>query len=151
MAWFLVADMIEGLDSGVFRLRNKEYMDAFTTKLTLQGVEILTGVTASKLIARDVTGVRVLVGSERVLHADKIVLAMPPNAAVEFLGYHLNPHESTLTKFDCRSETVVLHQDPKWVISDSKGVLFGLMPDKKEPLPLRDATIPLTTSTISGT
>lgn len=151
MAWFLVADMIEGPGSSVFRLRNKDYMDAFTAKLRLYGVEILTDVTVSKLIARDATGVRVLVGSDRVVHADKIVLAMPPNAVVEFLGYHLSPNETVLTQFDCRYETVILHQDPKWVISNSKGVLFGLMPEKKDPLPLRAATIPLTTSTYSGT
>ena len=79
-----------------------------------------------------------------------MVLAIPPNAAAEFLGKHLTADEWTLKGFDCRLETVVIHQDPKWVPSDTAGILINLMPNEGEPLPSRDETIPMTTQFVSG-
>jgi phytoene dehydrogenase-like protein len=150
IAWFMVADMVEGPEASVYRLRNKEYMRALTCALQTHGVEILTGINAARLVARDVTGVRVNVGEKKLVIADKLVLAVPPSGAVDFLGYHMNDHEKLLTKFSCPQETVVLHQDPKWTAGNNVGVLFGLLPDAGNPLPSRQDTIPLTTTTVSG-
>jgi predicted NAD/FAD-binding protein len=148
MAWFMVADMAES-NSDVFRLRNKDYMKAFADALQVNGVEILTG-TAAELVSRNVMGVRVKVENHRIIDAEKLVLAIPPNAIVSFLASHLSSHERRLKEFDCRCETVVLHQDSRWVSTAQNGALFGLMPNRDDPLPSRQHTIPLTTSTFSG-
>jgi hypothetical protein len=150
IAWFIVADMVEGPEASVYRLRNKEYINAFSCALQSNGVEIFTGVKAARLVARDVTGIRVNIGENKVVIADKLVLAIPPSGAVDFLGYQMDNHETLLTKFSCPQETVVLHQDQKWTAGNKAGVLFGLLPDADMPLPSRQDTVPLTTSTFSG-
>lgn len=146
-AWFVVTDMNMGPLDKVFRLRNKEYMDAFTSRLSMNGVDIVTGITP-RLLSRSNAGVSVAVG-DTVVSADKMVLAMPPNAAATFLGEHIDSSEVVLHSFDCPLETVVLHQDPKWSPKDKQG-LFGLFPNSGNPLPSKTDTIPMTTAFVSG-
>ena len=150
MAWWSISDAFQA-DTNIFRLRNKDYMEAFATKLKAHGVEIVTSV-SPQLLTRDRNGLSISLAddSRKTVAADKLVLAIPPNAAVEFLGKHLTADEWTLKGFDCRTETVVIHQDPKWAPQASAGIVFNLMPDQSEPLPLRDETIPMTTRTVSG-
>lgn len=147
-AWFVVSDMENAGRDQVYRFRNKDYMEAFASALGAHGVDILTGI-APTLVSRDQLGVQVSVDGQ-VISADKMVLAMPPNAAAEFLGTYLAESEELLTDFDCPLETVVLHQDSRWATGDTEG-LFGMFPNKGERLPFVEETIPMTTMVRSGT
>lgn len=147
-AWFLVSEMEKDGVDAVYRLRNKDYMDAFTSTLVAHGVEILTGI-APELLSRDASGILISLGSSKTISADKMVLAVPPNAAAEFLGEHILPSEMMLSEFDCPLETVVLHQDPKWT-PKNHSCLCGVLPNAGEPLPSLADTIPMTTALVSG-
>ncbi|CAB9507546.1 D-alanine--D-alanyl carrier protein ligase [Seminavis robusta] len=150
-AWFVVAQMMATEDVGIFRLNNKEYMKAIEARLKSLRVELLKGTTATLESREGQDGVRLRLESEAgeiVFSADKLVLAMPPNAASAFLSNHVRSHEHALTQLRCPSETVVLHKDDRWGSNSSKAFMFALMPNIGEPLPSRDQTVPLTTSMV---
>ncbi|CAB9515555.1 D-alanine--D-alanyl carrier protein ligase [Seminavis robusta] len=152
VAWFVVAASISKND--LLRLRNKEYMQAFEAKLKNLGVEVWTNV-ATKVVGRDDSGVTLCAsshGNEDVVKVDKLVLAVPPNAAAHVLENSISPQEHVLTEFDCPLETVVLHKDSKWVDSKTPCVLFANILDcSKSSLPTASDTIPLTSSFPSDT
>ena len=80
MAWWSSSGVFQ---ADIFRLRNKDYMDAFAAELKERGVEIVTN-TSPQLLSRDHNGLSVSLGDDRkTVTADKMVLAIPPNAAVE--------------------------------------------------------------------
>ena len=78
VAWFVLAVYIRNKE--LLRLRNKEYMEAFASHLQSLGVAIKTDV-STKVIGRDDSGISISTGGNEVVHFDKLVLAVPPNAA----------------------------------------------------------------------
>ncbi|CAB9500940.1 D-alanine--D-alanyl carrier protein ligase [Seminavis robusta] len=146
VAWFVTAFSISNKD--VLRLSNKRYMDAFQLELKRLGVEVCTSVNP-KILRRDDSGIAISTGTcvdEVVLNVDKVVLAVPPTAAVHVLGDSMSPEENVLADFDCPLETVVLHTDSKWVDIESPGhIMFANIPECSS-LPDASDTIPITTS-----
>ncbi|CAB9531010.1 MSMEG_5435/MSMEI_5285 [Seminavis robusta] len=152
VAWFVIIGFAK--NRALLRMSNREYMESFWAQLQTLGVEIKTNV-ATKVVFRDDSGVTLSTGScgnEDVLKVDKLVLAVPPNAAAQILENFMSPQENVLTEFDCPLETVVMHTDSKWIDSKTPCVLFANILDwGKSTLPAASDTIPLTTSFPSDT
>ncbi|CAB9513098.1 D-alanine--D-alanyl carrier protein ligase [Seminavis robusta] len=86
VAWYVIAIGMSTLDEMVFRLRNKEYMAAFEQRLLSLGVDFKFGCSPS-IICRD-KGVSISTGTgvNDILQFDKLVLAVPPVAALQVLA-----------------------------------------------------------------
>ncbi|CAB9508021.1 D-alanine--D-alanyl carrier protein ligase [Seminavis robusta] len=149
IAWYVVAIGISTADEMVFRLRNKEYMTAFEQNLLSLGVEFKIGCSPS-VIGRD-KGVSISTGNgdDDILQFDKLVLAVPPNAALQVLGEHCSDYEEVLADFECPLETVVYHTDSKWAVPSKNNGIFANIPDWGAALPSCDDTIPFTASFVS--
>ncbi|CAB9514440.1 D-alanine--D-alanyl carrier protein ligase [Seminavis robusta] len=152
VAWFVIIVFVK--NRALLRMSNREYMEAFWAQLHNLGVEIKTNV-ATKVASRDDSGVTLCTGpcgNEDFLKVDKLVLAVPPNAAAHVLEDSMSPHETVLTEFKCPLETVVMHTDSKWIDNKKPCVLFANILDcGKSSLPAASDTIPLTTSFPSDT
>ncbi|CAB9525674.1 7a-methyl-1,5-dioxo-octahydro-1H-inden-4-yl [Seminavis robusta] len=151
IAWYVAAMVISPADEVLFRMRNKEYMAAFERRLLSLGVEFKLGCSPI-IIGRD-KGVSILtgVGDDDILRFDKLVLAVPPNAALQVLGEHCSDYEGVLVDFECPLETVVYHTDPKWALPSKINGVFANIPDCGASLPSLDDTIPITSSLPSDT
>ncbi|CAB9508019.1 D-alanine--D-alanyl carrier protein ligase [Seminavis robusta] len=152
VAWFVIIGFAK--NRAFLRMSNREYMEAFWVQLQSLSVEIKTNVT-TKVLGRADSGVTLSTsccGKEDVLLVDKLVLAVPPNAAAHVLENSMSPQENVLTEFDCPLETVVMHTDSNWIDSKKPCVLFANILDwGKSSLPAASDTIPLTTSFPSDT
>ncbi|CAB9501939.1 D-alanine--D-alanyl carrier protein ligase [Seminavis robusta] len=150
VAWFVVGASISG--EQLLRLCNKEYMDSFEAKLKRLGVTVRVN-SSPKVLSRDTSGVTIATGidGEDPIRVDKVVLAVPPNAAANILGDAISADEDVLAKFDCPLETLVLHTDSKWVDKHAQCILYANVPDCEPSMLKPSDTIPLTSSFLSDT
>lgn len=146
VAWFSLGDSkLSG--TVVYRVRCKEYMASFVDKLKSLSVSVRLECSAEVLSRNDQQCHLKMDGKEE-LFCDYLVLATPPNAAINILGQTSTSDDLLLRSFDCRKETVVLHQDPSW--SDGSPLAVKL-PNKDSQLPSRNDTLPMTTHILSDT
>ncbi|CAB9496118.1 D-alanine--D-alanyl carrier protein ligase [Seminavis robusta] len=151
IAWYVAAIVTSSADERVLRMRNKEYMAAFEQKLLSLGVEFKMGCSPS-IIGRDKgVSISTSTGDDDIMQFDKLVLAVPPNAALQVLGEHCSDYEGALADFECPLETVVYHTDPKWALPSKINGVFANIPDCGLFLPSLDDTIPITSSLPSDT
>ena len=147
IAWMVVNNP-EGQSTEVFRVQNKQYVQAFEAKLQALGVTIIKGATV-RIDSREAEGVALtysLAGSPdetRALKAGHLVLAVLPHIARKILGDAADAQEAEiLTGFAHTDDTVVVHQDASWLPEAAKRKVFNyLLPDAGEALPSAAATV----------
>ena len=148
IAWMVLSNP-EHRPVEVFRVANKHYVAAFEEALLHHGVHIVKGVDDLKVESRATHGVRLSYrpteAAEIVtLEAGHLVLAVQPHIALQLLGETADAEErDILADFLHTEDTVVLHQDPRWLPPESERRVFNfLLPDAAAPLPTATNTVP---------
>ena len=130
IAWHFVSSA-NHISDEVFRLNNHHYMTSFYKKLEGLGVQFRTGLGVNGIKVKRAemeSGISsVHVELNQVEHsgrkfqaetiiADFLIMAMQPIDALHVLKDDASDEEKDiLSKFVCRHDTAILHQDPKWL------------------------------------
>ena len=149
IAWMVVNNP-QGQSTEVFRVQNKQYVQAFESKLRELGVAIIKGAETVRVGSREADGVELTYSlaespaQTRTLRAGHLILAVLPHIARRILGDAVDAQESEILHgFEHTDDTVVVHQDASWLPEAAKRRVFNyLLPDEGVALPSAADTVP---------
>ena len=124
VAWMWESSVGQGTSEPLelLRVRDAEYMQAFTSYLASRGVHIRTR-TQARLVQRDEGGVHLECAHDdgELTHESfgQLVLAIQPHQALEVLGEQRSEDERRiLSGFEHTLDTVVVHEDAAYLPAD---------------------------------